>query len=91
MHLAQAQGRTEPTSGIPTNPALTLSVRVTSAPRVRSMRITSMCLCSAAQMMGVHPPLSWGRGGKGEGGDTAPAAHTESGLHRSQAVGPRGR
>lgn len=72
--LAQVQGRTEPASGIPTNPSLTLSVRVTSAPRVRSMRITSMCLCSAAQMMGVHPPLSWGRGGKGP-------AHTESRLH----------
>lgn len=38
--------------------SLTLSVRVTSAPRVSSIRITSMCLCSAAQMMGVQPPLS---------------------------------
>lgn len=43
-----------------------------------------MCLCSAAQMMGVHPPLSWGQGGKGP-------AHTESRLHHPQAVAPRGR
>lgn len=37
-----------------------------------------MCLCSAAQMMGVHPPLSWGRGGKREGGDSASALLTQS-------------
>lgn len=86
----EAQGRTEPACGTPTKPSLTLSVRVTSAPRVRSMRITSMCLCSAAQMMGVHPPLSWGRGGKGEGGDSAPALLTQSPgstIHRQWGLG----
>ena len=36
----------------------TLSWMVTSAPRLSSARITSMCLCSAAQMLGVQPPLS---------------------------------
>lgn len=71
------QTRTQPPlcSGPPPSPAnersLTLSVRVTSAPRVSSMRITSMCLCSAAQMMGVHPPLSYGRVAEYEG-DLAP-------------------
>lgn len=45
-------------SPLSTQESLTLSVRVTSAPRVSSIRITSMCLCSAAQMMGVQPPLS---------------------------------
>lgn len=51
-----------PSSSLLSHTTLTLSVRVTSAPRVSSMRITSMCLCSAAQMMGVHPPLSCGWG-----------------------------
>lgn len=60
--------RAAPTSPTPRQ-TLTLSVSVTSAPRVSSMRITSMCLCSAAQMMGVHPPLScgWGEREEGEG------------------------
>lgn len=49
-----------------------MSVRVTSAPRVSSRRMTSMCLCSAAQMMGVQPPLSWE--GQGKGGQCHPDA-----------------
>lgn len=37
---------------------LTLSMMVTSAPLFSSAFITFMCLCSAAQMIGVQPPLS---------------------------------
>lgn len=32
---------------------------LTSAPLFSSTFITSRCLCSAAQMIGVQPPLSW--------------------------------
>ncbi len=38
---------------------LTLSRSVTSAPLLSRALITSICRCSAAQMMGVQPPLSW--------------------------------
>ena len=70
------------------NQTLTLSVRVTSAPRVSSMRITSMCLCSAAQMMGVHPPLSYGWEGSEESGGQAqhPAPLAEAARGREHTL-----
>lgn len=37
----------------------TLSAMLTSAPLLSRTLITSRCLCSAAQMIGVQPPLSW--------------------------------
>lgn len=76
----------------PTKLSLTLSVRVTSAPRVSSMRITSMCLCSAAQMMGVHPPLSCGwaeREGRRWGAALALTQGTLAALLTKAACGPQ--
>lgn len=75
-----------PSSSLLSHTTLTLSVRVTSAPRVSSMRITSMCLCSAAQMMGVHPPLSCGWGERKAWG-AAPALPQQPGLLAKTAYG----
>lgn len=82
LHLAQG-------SPIQTELSRTLSVRVTSAPRVSNMRITSMCLCSAAQMMGVHPPLSCGWGGRSEGGAQQPALSPKQHTVKSIGSGVR--
>lgn len=72
--LAQVQGRDwSPPSGIPTNPFTHVVGESDIRAPCQKHADHFMCLCSAAQMMGVHPPLSWGAG-KGP-------AHTESRLH----------